>query len=462
MKVTQEKLPASQISLEIEIPSEISQKTYDRTLQKFTQAANIPGFRKGKVPQQILVKRLGSERIKAAALEDSIEDSLKKAIDQENLDVLGNYTLQTPVEELIQQFTPGHPLTFSIAVDVPPDANVSNYEGLDITAEEVVYDPAQVDAFFEEQRIEQANLIPIEDRAAQLGDVLTVDYEGKLRPQDGEGDPEPFPGGSAEDTQVELNEGRFIEGFVENIVGMNIDDTKSFDVKFPEDYPNEELAGQEAIFTVTVKDIKARELPELDDDFAQTISDFDSMAELRESIETRFKDEAEAKTKSNIEAALLAQMEACIEVELPETLIKQEVDFMLTQTAMQLQQYGMDIRSLYNEENMAAMRERSRPEAIAKLKQDLALEKIAELQDLQPTESEKEERASEIREQLSDRDIDEERLQGFVEKDLLSQKALNWLRERAKIELVPEGSLSNDDEAAEETADADENDSQDS
>lgn len=462
MKVTQEKLPASQISLEIEIPSEISQKTYDRTLQKFKKAANIPGFRKGKVPQQILVKHLGSERIKAAALEDSIEDSLKKAIDQEKLDVLGNYTLRTPVEELIQQFTPGHPLTFSIAVDVPPDVKVNNYEGLDITAEEVVYDPAQVDAFFEEQRIEQANLIPVEDRAAQLGDVLTVDYEGKLRPEDGEGDPEPFPGGSAEDTQVELNEGRFIEGFVENIVGMNIDDTKSFDVKFPEDYPNEELAGREAIFTVTVKDIKARELPELDDDFAQTISDFDTMAELRESIETRFKDEAEEKTKSNIDAALLEKMEACIEVELPETLIKQEVDFMLTQTAMQLQQYGMDIRTLYNEENMAAMRERSRPEAIVKLKQDLALEKIAELQDLQPTEAEKEERAAEIREQLSDRDIDEERLQGFVAKDLLSQKALDWLRERAKIELVPEGSLSNDDEAAEETTDADENEPQDS
>ncbi len=462
MKVTQEKLPASQISLEIEIPSEISQKTYDRTLQKFTQAANIPGFRKGKVPQQILVKRLGSERIKAAALEDSIEDSLQQALDQEKLNVLGNYTLRTPVDELIQQFIPGHPLTFSIAVDVPPEANVSNYEGLDVTAEEVVYDSAQVDAFFEEQRLEQANLIPVEDRAAQLGDVLTVDYEGKLLAKDGEGDPEPFPGGSAEDTQVELNEGRFIEGFVENIVGMAIDETKSFEVKFPEDYPNEELAGQGAIFTVTVNDIKARELPELDDDFAQTISDFDTMAELRESIETRFKDQAEEKTKSNIEAALLAKMEACIEVELPETLIKQEVDFMLTQTAMQLQQYGMDIRSLYNEENMAAMRERSRPEAIAKLKQDLALEKIAELQDLQPTESEKDERAAEIREQLSDRDIDEERLQGFVEKDLLSQKALNWLRERAKIELVPEGSLSDDDEAAEETADADENETQDS
>ena len=462
MKVTQEKLPASQISLEIEIPSEISQKTYDRTLQKFTQAANIPGFRKGKVPQQILVKRLGSERIKAAALEDSIEDSLQQALDQEKLNVLGNYTLRTPVDELIQQFIPGHPLTFSIAVDVPPEANVSNYEGLDVTAEEVVYDSAQVDAFFEEQRLEQANLIPVEDRAAQLGDVLTVDYEGKLLPKDGEGDPEPFPGGSAEDTQVELNEGRFIEGFVENIVGMAIDETKSFEVKFPEDYPNEELAGQEAIFTVTVKDIKARELPELDDDFAQTISDFDTMAELRESIETRFKNQAEEKTTSNIEAALLAKMAACIEVELPETLIKQEVDFMLTQTAMQLQQYGMDIRSLYNEENMAAMRERSRPEAIAKLKQDLALEKIAEIQDLQPTESEKDERAAEIREQLSDRDIDEERLQGFVEKDLLSQKALNWLRERAKIELVPEGSLSDDDEAAEETADADENETQDS
>lgn len=450
MKVTQEKLPASQIGLEIEIPADVSQNTYDRTLQKFKQAANIPGFRKGKVPQQVLIKRLGPRRLKAAALEETIEDSLKQAIEQENIEALGNYQLRTPMEELVQKFDPGQPLTFSIAVDVPPEVNVENYDGLDITAEEVVYDPKRVEEFFEEHRNEQANLIPVEDRPAQAGDVLTVDYIGKLPPEDGEGEPVPFEGGQAEDTQMDLVEGRFIEGFVENIVGMSIDETKDFEVKFPDEYPNEELAGKPAIFTVTVKDIKERELPELDDDFAQAVSDFDTMEELQNSIETRFKDEAEQKTKSNIEAAVLESLLECVDVDLPQTMVDREIEVILTQTAMQLQQYGMDVRSLYTEENLPQMRERSRPEAVQKLKQDLALEKIADLQELKPTEAEIAERSEEILEELSDRDVDPERLRGFVEKDLVSQKALDWLREHAKIDLVPEGSLaeSEDDDDA--------------
>lgn len=459
MKVTQEKLPASQIGLEIEIPPDISQKTYDRTLQKLKQNANIPGFRRGKVPQQVLIKRFGSERLKAAALEETIETSLKQALEQEDIDALGNYQLRTSMDELVAKFIPGQPLTFSIAVDVPPSVSVNNYEGIEVTAEEIPYDPAKVDSFFEEHRTEQANLIPVEGRPAQLGDVLTVDYLGKLLPEDGEGEPEPFPGGEAEDTQVELEEGRFIEGFVESIVGMSAGDTKDFEVTFPDNYPNEELAGKPAVFTVTVKDIKERELPELDDDFAQTVSDFDTMAELRESIEKRFQNEAEEKTKDNIESAIVEALLDRVDVELPETLVKQEVDMMLTQTAMQLQQYGMDVRSLYSEENLPQMRERSRPEAVSKLKQELALEKIAEQENLQPTEAEIAERAQEIREELSDRDIDEDRLNGFVKKELLSTKALDWLRERAKIELVPEGSLSEaeaDGDEAETSSDASE------
>ncbi|WP_017659327.1 trigger factor [Baaleninema simplex] len=445
MKVTQQKLPASQLSLEIEIPSDISQKTYDRTLAKFKQSANIPGFRKGKVPQQILVRRLGVDRLKAAALEDMIQSSLEKAIEQENIDALGNYQLSSSFEELVANYTPGQTLTFSATVDVPPDVNVNDYTGLEIQAEEIPYDAAKVDAFFEERRSEHANLIPVENRPAQMGDVLTVDYEGKLVSPEGE-ESEPFPGGTAEDTQIELNEERFIAGFVENLVGLNTEETKTFDVTFPEDYPNEDLAGEQARFTVTVKDIKEKELPELDDDFAQTLSDYDTMQELRESIEKQFKEEAESQTTANIEKAIAEALIERVEVELPETLVKQEVDVMLTQTAMQLQQYGLDVQTFYTPENLPQLRERSRPEAIEKLKQDLGLKKIAEVEQLKPSDDEIQTRMDEVREQLSDRDIDETRLRSFVEDELVSQKALDWLRERAKIELVPEGTLSESEE----------------
>ncbi|MGC9502190.1 trigger factor [Baaleninema sp.] len=451
MKVTQQKLPASQLSLEIEIPSDVSQQTYDRTLAKFKQSANIPGFRKGKVPQQILVRRLGADRLKAAALEEMIQSSLEKAIEQEQIDALGNYQLSNSFEELVANYTPGQTLTFSATVDVPPEVNVNDYTGLEIQAEEIPYDPEKVEAFFEERRSEHANVIPVEGRPSQMGDVLTVDYEGKTVSPEGE-ESEPFPGGSAEDTQVELSEGRFIAGFVENLVGLNAGETKTFDVTFPEDYPNEDLAGEHARFTVTVKDIKEKELPELDDDFAQTLSDYDTMQELRESIEKQFKEEAESQTTANIEKAIVEALIDRVEVELPETMVKQEVDVMLTQTAMQLQQYGLDVQSFYTPENLPQLRERSRPEAIEKLKQDLALKKIAEVEQLQPSDEEIKTRMAEVRDQLSDRDIDETRLHSFVEDELVSQKALDWLRERAKIELVPEGTLS---ESEEDEAEAD-------
>jgi len=446
MKVTQEKLPASQIGLEIEISAEVSQKSYDRMLQQYRQSLNIPGFRKGKVPTQVLIRRIGAERIKAAVLEEMIQSSLETALEQESIEALGNYTLKSSFEELVNQYNPGEALTFSAAVDVPPEVKVSNYEGLALQAEEVAYDAAKVDTFFEERRSQQADLIPVEGRPCQMGDTVTADYEGRLV-IDGEPAEEPFQGGSAEDFQIELLEGRFIEGFVDSIVGMEAGETKTFQVKFPESYPREELADQDAQFTVTVKDIKAKELPELDDDFAKAVSEFDTIAELRESIETRFQTEAQDATDKNVADAIRKALLDCIEVELPKTLVDREIDMMLTQTAMQLQNYGIDVRQIYNEQNLPQIRERSRPEAEIKLKQDLALREIAKLHDIEPTDDEVQARIGELKGQFEDDDVDPERLAGFVRDELKVNQTIEWLKGKAAIEFVPEGTLSQDEDA---------------
>ncbi|HIK31721.1 MAG TPA: trigger factor [Oscillatoriales cyanobacterium M59_W2019_021] len=452
MKVTQEKLPDSQIGLEIEIPSDLSKQTYERTLQNFTRSVNIPGFRKGKVPRHILIQRLGQERVKAAALEEIVQQGLQKAIEQESIEAIGNYQLRSNFEELLTQYQPGQPLTFSAKVDVPPQISLLKYEGLSVKAEEVLYDPQKVEEFFEQRRAEHATLIPVEDRPLQMGDVAVVDLEGKVVNEEGQ-DPEPFPGGSAEDFQVELSEGKFIPGFVEQMVGMQAEETRELSVKFPEDYGSPELAGKPAIFTVTVKEIKEKELPELDDDFAQEVSEFETMAELRESIENRYKSDAERKTKQNIHSALLKALLENVEVELPETLIRQEVDTILTQRAMQLGQYGIDVNQLYTEENIPQMRERARPEAVARIQQELALEEIAKLQSLEPEEAEIEQKMAEILEQLGDREVDPHRLRSFATADVKKEKALDWLQENAQVEMVPEGTLAPKEE---ESADSDE------
>ncbi|UBF28562.1 trigger factor [Kovacikia minuta CCNUW1] len=451
MKVTQEKLPASQVGLQIEITPEMSKKAYEQVIQEYTRSANIPGFRKGKVPRQVLVQRIGSLRLKAAALEELIDDSLKQAIKQENIEALGNFQLISSFEELITQYEPGSALTFSASVDVQPEVTLDQYVDLHIQAEEIKLDPERVEKTLEKYQEQVATLVPVEDRPAQLKDITVVDYKGVLVSEEPDGEPEEFPGGEAEDFQVELAEGKFIEGFIDGIVGMAVGETKEIPIQFPEDYaPN--LAGRSVIFTVTLKEIKEKELPELDDEFAQEVSEFETLADLRESLEKRYQEEADDRTAQNKEQAILNELIQHIQVELPESLIDRELNYMLNQTAVQLQNQGLDIRQFFNEETIPMLKQRSRPEAITRIKRTLALGEVAKKESVQVEPEEVNTKVNEILADLDDREIDRERLQSLVSEDLLKDKIVAWLLERSTVEMVPEGTLKKEPEV--EAADA--------
>lgn len=450
MKVTREPLPQSQIGLEIEIPAETTKQTYEKVVQNLARSVNIPGFRKGKVPRQILLQRLGPQRIKEAALEDLVQDGLKQAIEQEAIEALGNYKLISTYEELISQFQPGEPLTFSASVDVPPTVNLGEYGSLSVKAEETLPDPEAVDKFLEERRVEQATLIPVESRAAQMGDVAVVDYVGRLT---GEGEESTeIAGARAADFQIELVEGRFLEDIVRGIVGMNPGETKEVSVQFPEDYPREDLAGKAAVFTVTLKELKEKELPELDDDFAQEISEKETLAELRDYLEQQFREKAEQETQGSKEQALVQALLKQVEIDFPETMIDREVQTLLTQTAMQMESYGMDISKLFSAETLPQLKERTRPDAIDRLKQSLALQEVAKRESLTVEPEAIETRIKEVKEQLAGQDVDPTRLRQVVESDLLQEKAIKWLEEHAAIELVPKGSLAEEKTEADEEA----------
>jgi trigger factor len=443
MKVTQEKLPASQLGLEIEIPAETTKKVYEKVVQNLARSANIPGFRKGKVPRQILLQRMGPQRIKEAALEDLVQDSLKQAIQQEAIEALGNYKLVSTYEELISHFQPGEPLTFSASVDVPPEIHLGEYSGLSVKAEETQPDPDSVDNFLEQRRTEQATLIPVESRPAQMGDVAVVDYSGRFAAE-GEEATE-ISGAQATDFQIELGAGRFLEDIVQGIVGMNPGETKEIPVQFPEDYPREDLAGKSAVFTLTLKELKEKELPELDDDFAQEVSEQETLAELREFLDKEFREKAEQETAASKEQALLEALLEKVEIDLPETMIEREVETILTQTAIQMERYGMDIQKLFNAETMPQLRERSRPDAIVRLKQSLALQEIAKRESLTVEPEAIQAKIKELMEQLSGQNVDPKRVREVVESDLIKEKAIKWLEEHATIELVPKGSLTTEE-----------------
>jgi len=449
MKVTQEKLPDSQIGLEIEISGDTSRNTYEKVIRQLSRTSNIPGFRKGKVPRPILLQRMGVARIKAAALEEIIQDSLKNALEQEKIEALGNFTLRSSFDELVEQYQPGETLTFSAAVDVAPAPELGDYSKLNVKAEESKYDPQELEDYLEQLRAQQADLVPVEDRAAESGDIGIIDFSGKLT--EGENAGTEIEGGSATDFQLELVEGKLIPGMVEGILGMKPEETKAVNVTFPEDYPKEDVAGQPAEFSITLKELKTKELPELDDDFAEEASkgEQETFADFKADLEKQFQEKSENETKNNINQALIDSIIEQSKVEVPESLLQDEVTQVLTQTLMQMQQMGLDVKQLVNSDTIPRMRENAKPEALGNLKKSLILAEIANQENLKPDETAIKDKMAEISKELADQEVDKEKLAKLVEEDLITENTLDWLREKAKVELVPAGSLSEKEEEPE-------------
>ena len=452
MKVTQERLPESQVGLNIEIAPEASRNAYEKMVQNLARSSNIPGFRKGKVPRRILLQRIGNDRIKAAALEELIQKSLQDAIEQESIKALGQPNLRSNFDELLGQYNPGDAISFSVAVDVPPSIELSDYNNLSVKAEEVVYQPEKVDDFINQRREQKADLVPVEERAAQMGDVAFVDFKGILPEEENK----EIEGGSATNFQVEIAEGKLIPGMVEGIVGMKPEETKDVSVTFPEDYPQEDLAGKPAIFSITLNELKTKELPELDDDFAQEVSDdeFDTFAAYKESIEKQFKEQAQNQTNNNINEAIAAALMEQNQIDLPESLVQEETTSVLTKTLMQMQQMGLDVKQLFNSDNVPMLRDNARPEAVSNLQKSVILQEIAKKEALEPNQDAIEAKIAEIRPQLAGQEVDEERLLEMVTSDLLSENTYKFLRDKAQIELVPEGSLQKAQEAQAEQQDS--------
>ncbi len=336
MKVTLEKLPASQIGFDIQVEGAKSQAIYDRIVKDLTRTMQVPGFRKGKAPTQLVLRQVGNQRLKANVLEELLEKTLNEAL-AENKEVkdkaLGGFQLITDIEALVQTFTPGQEVTFKAAIDVEPEVALAKYQGFTVKAEEIKPDLTEVDRTLNEFQVRKATIVPIEDRGIELNDVVTVDLKVLDRATG-----EELPDAGEEDFQLDVDEKAFIPEVVKAIIGAAIDDVVEVESIFPEEYYPEEYVGKEIKYVVTIKSIKGRELPALDDEFAQSISDKQTIAELRELLEKRVIDEAESKTLANKERAVLDALTAELDVDLPATLLQQELDFLVRQQANYLQE----------------------------------------------------------------------------------------------------------------------------
>ncbi len=328
LTTTVTELPESRVRVEAEVaPAEVERRI-EQAARKLGSQLKIPGFRKGKVPPPVVIRRLGREYVLDEAVRESLGVWYVDAIDVAGIAPVGEPDIN--VGDLPGT---GAPLAFSIEIGVRPIAKLGAYKGIEVERREPAADDATIDAEVERLRERLATLETV-DRAAEVGDHVVMDYLGKL-------DGEPFPGGEGRDQLLELGSGRLIPGFEEQLIGAKAGDERLVEVSFPDEYSAEELAGKPATFDVTVSEVKTKRLPELDDDFASDAAGFDTLAELREDIATRIKEQEEHNIEHEFERDILDAVAAGSKIEVPHPLVHARAHEMVEETMSSLGRQGI-------------------------------------------------------------------------------------------------------------------------
>lgn len=373
LKTSVTELPESRVRVQAEVPAEEVERRVQQAAKKLGGQMRVPGFRKGKVPPTVVIRRLGREAVLDEALRSSLGGWYVDAIDGSGIAPVGDPELD--VGELPAQ---GQPLEFSIEIGVRPRATLGTYKGLEVGRREPEVPDSAIDAELEQLRDRVATLETVE-RPAQSGDHVVIDYVGRVQG-------EPFEGGEGRDQLVELGSHRLIEGFEEQLVGAGAGDERLIAVTFPDEYPGE-LAGQPAQFEVKVSEVKAKRLPELDDDFAAEAG-FDSLGELRDDIAARLREADAAAIEREFEAAVLQAATDEAKVELPDKLVHARAHEMVQQTLSALARQGVSKEAYLkiagkDEESLAHDAE---PDAASALRREAVLAATVEAEQIEPSD----------------------------------------------------------------------------
>jgi trigger factor len=421
-------LPESRVRVEAEVPAEEVERRVAQAAKRLGQGIRVPGFRAGKAPPPVIVQRMGREAVLDEAVRDSIGTWYSAAIDSAHVVPVGEPHLD--MGDLPAQ---GQPLTFSIEIGVRPTATLGEYKGLEVGRREPVVPDEAISEELDRLRERSARLDTVE-RPAGKGDFVVMDYLGS---RDGEA----FAGGEGRDQMVEVGSGRLVPGFEEQLEGAAAGDERTVTVTFPEDYPAAELAGQEAKFAVTVKEVKAKELPELDDDLAAEAG-FDTLDELREDIRNRLSEVDTAQIESEFREAALDSAVRAATVEIPEALVEARARELWDSMLHSLAHQGIN-RETYLQiagRDEADIVEQSKPDAEQALRREAVLAAIIEAEEIEPSDEEVfeavEQAAAEGRGRVSPKKLLERlKSQGRLDslkQDLAQRKALDLVAESAK------------------------------
>ena len=416
---------ANEVKLEITVEAEKFENAMKKVYFQNAKYINIPGFRKGKAPMNIVEKYYGAQIFYEDAFNDVATQSYGEALDENNIDAVSR-----PVVDIVQM-EKGKDLIFTAVVQVKPEVELGKYKGISLKKVEYKVEDKDVEKELKQMQDRNSRLVTVDDRPLENGDIATIDFEGFV-------DGVAFEGGKAEGHELEIGSGAFIPGFEEQLVGMKIDEEREIKVTFPKEYFSKDLAGKDATFKVKLHEIKKKELPELDDEFAKDVSEFDTLNELKASIKERLEKDNEQKAKYETEDAAIKAVCEEAKVDIPSGMIEMEVEHMMQDFNQRLSYQGLNMEQYLKMigKTEDEIKKEYEPQAKDSIKSRLTLEAIKKAEKIEASDEEINEKLEEMAKNYGkkvEEISDNENLKNYIKEGIESEKAIDFIVKNAKI-----------------------------
>lgn len=426
MAVKSEQVEKNLVKLTFEVSTEVFGAAMTKSYAKNAKKYNVPGFRKGKVPRSVIEKYYTEAVFYDDAINEVLPDAYENALKESGIEPACRPEID------VEEIKKGEPVVFTALVTTKPEVELGEYEGIKVKKIEHNVKDEDVENEIKNAQLKNARLVPV-TRKTKKGDIVTIDFKGSV-------DGTPFEGGTAENYELELGSNSFIPGFEDQLIGKKAGDDVDVNVTFPEEYHAPDLAGKPALFEVKIHEAKVKELPELDDDFASEVSEFETMDEYRASIREKLEKAAEEKAKTETENAVVDAVVENAKVDIPDAMINEQTDRMVQDFAQRLSYQGLDIKSYlqYTGSTIEAMKENLKPQAEKQIKTTLVLEAISKASGIEITDEETNDKIAEMAKQYN---MEADKLKELMQEadienlkeELAMNKVIDMLVNKAKI-----------------------------
>ncbi len=426
MSVQVETLEKSMAKLTIEVSAEEFETALDKAYKKNKNKISLPGFRKGKAPRAMIEKMYGTGVFYEDAANDLIPNAYESAAKESELEIVAQPSID------VTQIEKGKPFIFTATVAVKPEVTLGEYKGIEVEKKTAEVTDEELQAEIDKVRESNSRMITVDDRAVQDGDITTIDFEGFV-------DGEPFEGGKGEDYPLTIGSHSFIDNFEEQLIGKNIGEETEVNVTFPEQYQAEELQGKPAVFKVTIKEIKVKELPELDDDFAQDVSEFDTVDEYKEDLKKKLLENKEAALKREKEEDVVGKIIENATMEIPDPMVDTQVRQMVQEFSQRIQSQGLSLQQYMQFTGMTpeSLTNELQPQALKRIQSRLVLEAVAAAENIETSDEDLEKELEKMAEMYQ---MEADKLKELVGEEEKKQIALDLAVQKA-VELVVDAAV---------------------